>query len=353
MRICFPGLTTVMTPPRDERSPIRPIAFRKGRFIAVLLVLVVVGVALVDGFQPERRMRTVETVAEIQIRVVPKFAPTTEALERRILSGGFLQGAWDDINHESSTGARRTPSAERDADFKLWRSRLHIELDGEAIDEYRFVRVIWSGLDDLSVGAAVVESLAQQYADEISADRWYDSVDRLRAKVKAVESASGSASTLKTATRDLQLQMDEMLLPREAEFPVVTLDRVGMHVGHLRPIWYAGVAVLSLSIAAIVSVRKTTFVESAPVPAAPEPTTAERSSAAIESPNVAPIASTHQSPPQSDYGVEIEQAEIETATHFESAADVESRLAAPVLAVVSRSRRRARHDRQVGHRRAA
>jgi hypothetical protein len=491
--------TTAMTATVAQSSPSRRFAFRRARFIAVALACAVFGGILIEIMQPERRFQTVETIAEVQIRVIPKLAPSVEALERRIFSHEALVATWNDLRAESAGGAGTAAKNEaREAEISRWRERLRIELIGEPIDDRRSVRVIWSGLNDLPLGTSIVELLAERYADDVSADRWYGSIDRLRTKIKGVEiasktllkssraekqaeprvsttstrtrpnadlphievlqSAAGDASTthfpsdsryreflarraalaatmqpnhpelqaaeaaveeaerafasppvvvltsaesgsrdvasaplliapnsanplpssastkqavasagsfddagkrLETALQELQTQMDDVLLPREAEFPVVTLDRVGMHVGHLRPFWYAGLGLLSLVVATAVSISRTAVqvpspqpapivagpIDAGPIDEYPVAVSAEQPRAAAETP-VEPT-------PKETLSDEAESPDVVADPYFRNEADVELRLAAPVLAVVTRRRSPAAQESEFESRRAA
>ena len=403
----------------------------------------------------------VETVAEVQIRVVPKLAPTPEVLERRIFSNDALVDVWNEVgsDDEVAVGTSKNNVA-RETELTRWRSRLRIELGGEQSDDRRTVRVIWSGLDDLPLGTSVVELLAERYADDLSADRWYGSIDRLRTKIKGVEIATKQllnsgrspdrigpgvtesaphrfpdgnryrellarraalASTmqpdhpelqaaeaaleaaerafstpavvvltsaaseaeagpdaprliapntanslpqgespkpivvtagqinvagkrLEAALVDLQTQMDDILLPREAEFPVVTLDRVGMHVGHLRSFWYFGVGIFGLVFATAVSMTRSTSerpsphlvaVEEVPVADVVGDTSSRRPTSEV---GVRVDPPSEEASPEELVAAELEAAESPSDPFFRSEVEVEQRLAAPVLAVVTRRR---------------
>jgi hypothetical protein len=499
-----------MTAPTDNRPPARRFAFRWARFIAVALVLVAVGIASVDALRPEFRFQAIETVAEIQIRVVPKLAPTSEALEKRILGAEYLTAVWKDSLPDDADSS----SEVRDAELAEWRSRLRVILGEETIGSSRSIRVVWSGLDDMELGALVVESLARRYADEVSADRWYGSVDRLRAKVKAVERSTqdlldvarrtseqnravsaldsepesapqpitkvtqadllsaaiplgagrqnpvddryrelvdrrarlvatmqpnhpelqaveaalaATAAELRraptvvltgattaepdanegpslliapetanpmagpvpkkmipaipkkriasqvsaspdldeatrrvnAASRELQSQMDDMLLPREAEFPVVTLDRIGLRIWHLRPIWYAGVALLSVLLAAAISITKRAEVPRASQAASVASSGATGILPVSESVDHATSAVATESPASVKGSPVVDSLEAESASRldrdavFHTAAEVEAKLAAPVLAVLTRRRSTTAGDAQQPLRRVA
>lgn len=401
-------MTVTLEPPRPNRS----FTIRWTRFVVVALLLAVVGVAIVDFAKPERRFRTAETTASVQVRVVRNAAPTVESLERRILSNDELRDLWDDFFAKEAG----SDHARREAELVEWRRRLRVEVDAGPIGDLRSIRIVWQGLEDLDMGAAIVESLGRRYADEVSADRWYGSVDRLRIQVREIEAAAkevggarqsqassiGSApdiahtasfepvpddrlnaplliapnadgavpaaiekpkpknvvfppspaSTaargssdpsrrLATATANLRREMDDLLLPREAEFPVVTLDRVGLNVAHLRPLWYVGVGLVSLLAALAIAVSRVALAATA---SSPLPHV-EVAPAPIEpTPNFHPIHIA----PESD-----EPTTVAIDPMFHTAAEVERRLAAPVLAVVSR---RSAHSEPVMarlHRRAA
>lgn len=396
-----------------EHQPIRSFTIRWARLVVVALLLAVVGVVIVDFAKPERRFRAAETVASVQVRVVRNAAPTVESLERRILSNDELQDLWDDFFAADDAA----PTDKREAELVEWRRKLRVDVDSGPIGDLRSIRITWTGLDDVEMGAAIVESLARRYADEVSADRWYGSVDRLRAEVRELEAAAkefaaarlsqassnfgestvapvasfepvpddrmnaplliapnsdgalpaavekpkpkkiafppspattaarGSgdpARRLTAATVDLRRQMDDMLLPREAEFPVVTLDRVGLSVLHLRPLWYGGVGLLSLIVAAVVSVSRVSVKVSAAAPtprhdvdAALEQKEA-RIAAPVDEPEQVPAAESIVIVPANKSFEPAEEPAVARDPYFHSAAEVEACLAAPVLAVVSR-----------------
>jgi hypothetical protein len=446
-----------MTATAAQSSPSRRIVFRRLRFVAVAAACAVLGWILVEFVQPERRFEVVDTVAEIQIRVVPKLAPTPETLERRILSNEALVATWNEIRSDvAGQTSSSSKSSARESELARWRSRLRIELDGEPSDDRRSVRVIWSGLDDLALGTSVVELLAERYADDLSADRWYGSIDRLRTKIKGVEiaasqllksartpeqigsgvSASGSqpypddlryrdllarraalAATMQTdhpelqaaeaaveeaersfasppvvvltsaldgpeaapiaprliapnsatslppsgsrssatppvgnfaiagdrlekALAELQTQMDDVLLPREAEFPVVTLDRVGLHVGHLRPFWYIGVGLLSLIVSTAVSISRSSSQQPNSQPAEVMETPVAETAVNISAQQSASDVAVSIEPPTEDVAAdELEATESPSDPFFRNESEVEMRLAAPVLAVVTRRRK--------------
>lgn len=408
MRNSYSACTTVMTVTLENRRSPRSFTVRWTRLVVVAFVVMVVGVAVVDFTKPERRFRPAETTASVQVRVVRNAAPTVESLQRRILSNDELQDLWDDFFAAAKDGSS---TGKREAELVEWRRRLRVEVDSGPIGDLRSIRISWTGPDDIEMGAAIVESLARRYADEVSAERWYGSVDRLRADVRAVETAakelaavrqrqassSGTISDvapaasfepvpderlnaplliapnsdgavpaavekpkpkkiafppspatiaargsgdparqLATAAADLRRRMDEMLLPSEAEFPVVTLERIGLSVVHLRPLWYCGVGLLSLLLAGVASVSRVsgTIVTSVPAlegevqvalpeaaiaPLPPEPDVVPSSIASADEP-FAPAA----------------EPEVASDPNFQTAAEVEARLAAPILAVVSR-----------------
>lgn len=396
-----------MTVTLENRMPPHAFAFRWTRFVVVALVLAAIGGVLVDAAKPDRRFRAPEVTASVQVRVLRNSAPTAESLERRILNNEELQDLWDDF-FAAEAGKS---DVRRDAELVEWRRRIRIEVDSGPIGDLRSIRIMWSGRDDLEMGAAIVESLARRFSDEVSADRWYGSVDRLRTHVRDVESAakdlassrlrqassngfqsnvapassfepvpdermnaplliapnsdgpapaavekpkpkkiafpSSPAATaarsaqdparrLATATASLRREMDEMLLPQEAEFPVVTLDRVGFSVAHLRPFWYAGVGLLSFLFAAVVSVSRV-----ATAPAAPAQAPAAEVKADADEVTIAPAPLESDTPSAScaESSTDFEPTEDSSAPsdpYFHSACEVEARLAAPILAVVSR-----------------
>jgi hypothetical protein len=383
-------MTVTLEPPR----PPSPFTIRWTRMIVVALLLAAIGVVIVDFTKPERRFRTAETTASVQVRVVRNAAPTVESLERRILSNDELQDLWDDFFAKEAG----SDQARRAAELVEWRHRLRVEVDTGPIGDLRSIRIVWQGLEDLDMGAAIVESLARRYADEVSADRWYGSVDRLRIQVREIEAAakevgaarqrqaSSNAPTpdiahtasfepvpddrlnaplliapnadgavpaaiekpkpknvvfppspasmavrgsidpsrrLATATANLRREMDDLLLPREAEFPVVTLDRIGLNVAHLRPLWYLGVGLVSLLAALAISVSRVAFVATASSPAPP---------VEVAGDPIEPLPSVHPI----HIASETEEPTVAIDPLFHTAAEVESRLAAPVLAIVSR-----------------
>lgn len=383
------------------------------RFFVVSLAAAIVGGLLVDFVRPERRFRSAEVTAAVQVRVVRNAAPTVESLERKILNNDELEDLWDDFFAAEAGSA----SSRREAELVAWRRRLRVEVDSGPIGDLRSIRVTWTGLEDIDMGAAIVESLARRYADEVSAERWYGSVDRLRAQVREVETAAKElaaasarpptsaevnssvapaasfepvpdermnaplliapnadgavpaavekpkpkkfafppaparnaddpAARISTAAANLRRQMDDMLLPQQAEFPVVTLDRVGLNVAHLRPLWFGCVGLLSLVLAGLVSVSRVASLPAAVPPMAPlaaENDAAEK--AAVENdddevtvgppahePRVVPIRVATK--PVVDAAADPPNEPPEM--YFHSSAEVEARLAAPVLAVVSR-----------------
>jgi len=402
-----------MTVTLETPRPTRPFIIRWTRLVVVALLLAAIGVVIVDFAKPERRFRTAETTASVQIRVVRNASPTVESLERRILSNNELQDLWDDF-FAKETGSDQ---ARREAELVEWRRRMRVEVDSGPIGDLRSIRIVWQGPEDLDMGAAIVESLARRYADEVSADRWYGSVDRLRIQVRELEAAAkevgaarqaqasstdstsdiahtasfepvpderlnaplliapnsdgavpaaiekpkpknvvfppspaataarGSndpARRLTSATASLRREMDDLLLPREAEFPVVTLDRVGLNVAHLRPLWNVGVGLVSLLAALAISVSRVEIVVAAASSPLPH---VEVAPAPIE-----PTSNFHpiHIAPESD-----EPTTVAIDPMFHTAAEVERRLAAPVLAVVSRRSAQSEPVMARLHRRAA
>ncbi|MCE9604217.1 MAG: hypothetical protein K8U03_04855 [Planctomycetia bacterium] len=455
-------------PSVDQRSHVRRrLPMRWVRFVALGCALAGFGVAVVCVVRPEERFRPAETVAEVQFRVVPKFAPTAESLRRHLLSTDSLSLVWKELRRNSA----ETADSERESDIVEWRRRLRVEIDTEQIGDRRSVRIVWPGTDDAELGAKIVDALARHYADEISAERWYGSVDRLRTKVNDLDSAvkdvlgsarqqvlrQDSISTLaepieprhglgrietlasgryeallarrarlaatmqpehpelqsldtelaaisttrgpeptivlaaaaespdesdasapqliapnapapvttrkkngnggsspgakpspskdeavrrlEASRRELQTQMDAMLLPREAEFPVIVVNQVGMHVGHLRPIWYAGVGMLSLVVAAACSFSRIERPNAGPTPILESPIAVSKIDAPpVQEASVSPTLAVVAGPQLAALPEEESAPAAPSDPLFHEAGSVEARLAAPVLAVVRRRR---------------
>jgi hypothetical protein len=158
----------------------------------------------------------------------------------------------------------------------------------------------------------------------------------------AARGSNDPARRLTSATASLRREMDDLLLPREAEFPVVTLDRVGLNVAHLRPLWNVGVGLVSLLAALAISVSRVEIVVAAASSPLPH---VEVAPAPIE-----PTSNFHpiHIAPESD-----EPTTVAIDPMFHTAAEVERRLAAPVLAVVSRRSAQSEPVMARLHRRAA
>ena len=122
----------------------------------------------------------------VEVRVVPRFAPTAASVRQTILSDTYLNSAWHRFHDVGTSVAEPTDAetpqaaAERLARLTLWRERLEVEIEPHFVDDQRQIRIRCAAGDDLASAGELAQYLAVRYAGELAATRWYDAVDRLR-----------------------------------------------------------------------------------------------------------------------------------------------------------------------------
>ncbi len=149
-----------------------------------------------DWFAPS------SATAVVEVRVVPRFAPTAASVRQSILSETFLNSAWHRF-HDVGTSITEptdaeTPeaAAERQAQLKRWRERVDVEIEPHFVDDQRQIRIHCEAGDDVASAEDLVQFLAVRYAGELAATRWYDAVDRLRISQQQYKSSGDELLTI-------------------------------------------------------------------------------------------------------------------------------------------------------------
>ena len=136
--------------------------------------------------QPTGWFSPPSAAAVVEVRVVPRFAPTAASVRQTILSETFLNSAWHRFHDVGTSVAEPTDAetpeaaAERQAQLRHWRERLDVEIEPHFVDDQRQIRIRCAAGDDIASAGELVQFLASHYAGELAAARWYDAVDRLR-----------------------------------------------------------------------------------------------------------------------------------------------------------------------------
>ncbi|MBA4016957.1 MAG: hypothetical protein C0483_07210 [Pirellula sp.] len=136
--------------------------------------------------QPNAWFTPPTAAAVVEVRVVPRFAPTAATVRQAILSETYLNSAWHRFHNTGTTVAEptdaETPEAAsaRQAQLEHWRARLDATIEPHFVDNQRQIRITCAAGDDVASAGELVQFLATRYAGELSAARWYDAVDRLR-----------------------------------------------------------------------------------------------------------------------------------------------------------------------------
>ena len=136
--------------------------------------------------QPTSWFTSPSATAVVEVRVVPRFAPTAASVRQTILSESFLNSAWNRFRNIGTSVAEPTDAeapevaVERQAHLTQWRTQLDVEIEPHFVDDQRQIRISCAAGDDIVSAGELVQFLATRYAGELAAARWYDAVDRLR-----------------------------------------------------------------------------------------------------------------------------------------------------------------------------
>lgn len=297
--------------------------------------------------RPERWFGDAAVAAVVEVRVVPRFAPTAESVRNEILSDGFLGAAWNRFRvirpgevADANDVLTADRYSERQAQVEAWRGQLEVSIEPNFTDDHRRIQVVHRGESQLATAGELVQFLAARYAGELSAVRWYDAAEGLRtaqnqlqaATAALVDAAQGRRAANKSAalpfarntnvvrtaaieaeaaapkliapnvveisgptaipTADaisesaggatpsdanreaasaefaqaelavaaadaaLRKQLDAVLAPQAAEFPVVIGEVVDQHIGQSASTWYFSAAIIGLLAAAIIEAIK-------------------------------------------------------------------------------------------------
>jgi len=152
-----------------------------------LITLAVVGVALVE---PERRLAQPNVAAVVEMRVVPRFAPTLDSVRSQVLGGAALESVWPRMRLAEGAAPSAAELIDRDAELATWRTHLDVETDNHFDDDRRRIVVRWIGAAATAEAATIVESLAMRYAGEISAEQADDQIEKVRRADANVASAA-------------------------------------------------------------------------------------------------------------------------------------------------------------------
>jgi hypothetical protein len=317
------------------------------RFLLVAGVVAGVLAGTVYFLRPDRWFGEAAVAAVVEVRVVPRFAPTEESVRRDIVSDAYLGAAWNRfrvVKPDEVADANDVLTAdrysERQAQVEAWRGQLEVSIEPNFTDDHRRIRIAHRGESQLATSGELVQFLAARYAGELSAARWYDAAEGLRtaqnqlqsattalidaaqgrraanksavlqrttmanivrtaaveekatapkliapnvveisgptaiptadATSKSVEGVTPTDATREAASAEfaqaelavaaadaaLRKQLDAVLAPQAAEFPVVIGEAVGQHVGQSASTWYFSAALIGLMAAAIVEAIK-------------------------------------------------------------------------------------------------
>jgi len=163
-----------------------------------LIVLAAVGVTLV---QPERRLAQPDVVAVVEMRVVPRFAPTLESVRSQVLGAAALESVWSRLRLPDDVEPTNEELTSRTAELTKWRKHLVVELDNNVSDDRRRVIVRWIGAAATAEAATIVDSLALHYAGDLARNQKDDQVERVRRAEISVESAARELIQLSDETR--------------------------------------------------------------------------------------------------------------------------------------------------------
>jgi hypothetical protein len=158
------------------------------RFLVVTLFVAAVGQVIVDRTAPERRFGKPTIAADVEVRVVPRLAPSAAAVRRQALSSESLAAVARRLNVAQSASAAPDEVTVTSA-IGLWRRQLAVEVHELGDAERRRVRFVAEGSESTAELTALVEAVAAQYAGDLSAERWYEAVDRLRSAEQQVDTA--------------------------------------------------------------------------------------------------------------------------------------------------------------------
>lgn len=164
----------------------RKTSFRWGRGIVAALLTIALGLAAVELLSPERHVGRGTVASEVTVRVVPRLAPSAEAIRRRISTNENLREVAARLKGGASTEADAT-NADDLATFESWRRRLVVEIYPTDDGQRRRIRFVAAAAGKPDEAAALVETVAVQYAESLAAERWYGAIDRLRSAEAAAD----------------------------------------------------------------------------------------------------------------------------------------------------------------------
>lgn len=165
------------------------IRFRPLRLLFVCLLTSALGVAVVHETEPERNFDRPTIAADVEVRVVPRLVPTADAVRREALSSDNLAAVCRRLKKVASQSASPAESSISET-IGLWRRHIAVEVHDVGDPDRRRIRFLAEGFSDAEQAAAVVEAVATHYSGNLSAERWYASVDRLRAAEEACDVAA-------------------------------------------------------------------------------------------------------------------------------------------------------------------
>lgn len=158
------------------------ISFRWGRGLLAALVTAALGLAAVELLSPERHVGNGTVAAEVAVRIVPRLAPSADAIRRSVITTESLREVAARLRGE--TAANQADDA---ATFERWRRQLAVEILPTGDPQRRRIRFVALTGGRPEEAAALADTIAVRYAESLTAERWYAAVDRLRTAETAAD----------------------------------------------------------------------------------------------------------------------------------------------------------------------
>lgn len=183
-------------------------SFRWGRGCLAALLAAALGFAAVEFLSPEQHVGSGTVAAEVSVRVVPKLAPSADAIRRSMLTNDHLREVAARLRDGNGTDSA-AKKADDAATFERWRRQLIVDILPTQSPERRRIRFSALAGGRPAEAAALAETIAVLYAESLTSERWYASIDRLRSAESAADATFDrlldslrNNTTARTAPRD-------------------------------------------------------------------------------------------------------------------------------------------------------